>query len=141
MRHCEKSRSFVCRSVMAVDMVVMHDCISINCVLKYSLAKAGEPTGEPRRRKPVVISAGSGGPRISMSFDLVEYLEIASEIEVASVAFSSWRSGSGEWPDVEVSIRVFIGFTKQPIGAPMVANWSQRNFRSASGVQVETLST
>jgi len=72
MRHCEKSRSFVCRSVMAVDMVVMHDCISINCVLKYSLAKAREPTGESRRRKPVVISAGCGGPRILM-FDLVEY--------------------------------------------------------------------
>jgi hypothetical protein len=43
---------------------------------------------------------------------------------VASVGFSSWRSRSGEWPDVEVSIRVFIGFTKQPIGAPMVANRS-----------------
>ena len=74
--------------------MVMHDCISTNCVLKYSRAKAGEPTGDPRRRKPVVISAGSGGPRISMSFDLVEYLEIASEIEVASVGFSSWRSRS-----------------------------------------------
>ncbi len=121
-------------------MVVMHDCISINCVLKYSLAKAEEPTGEPRRRKPVVISAGSGGTRTLM-FDLVEYLDIASEIEVASVAVSSWRSGSEEWPDVEVSIRVFIGFTKQPIGAPMVANQPQRNFRSASGVQVETSST
>jgi len=24
MRHCEKSRSLVCQSVMAVDMVVMH---------------------------------------------------------------------------------------------------------------------
>ena len=122
-------------------MVVMHDCISTNCVLKYSRAKAGEPTGELRRRKPLVISAGSGGPRISMSFDLVEYLEIASEIEVASVGFSSWMSGSGEWPDVEVSIRVFIGFTKQPIGAPMVANLSQRNFRSSSGVHAETSST
>ena len=122
-------------------MVVMHDCISTNCVLKYSRAKAGEPTGEPRRRKPLVISAGSGGPRISMSFDLVEYLEIASEIEVASVGFSSWMSGSGEWPDVEVSIRVFIGFTKQPIGAPMVANLSQRHFRSSSGVHAETSST
>ena len=119
----------------------MHDCISTNCVLKYSRAKAGEPTGEPRRRKPVVISAGSGGPRILMSFDLVEYFEIASEIEVASVGFSSWMSGSGEWPDVEVSIRVFIGFTKQPIGAPMVANLSQRNFRSSSGVHAETSST
>jgi hypothetical protein len=138
MRHCEKSRSFV----WAVDMVVMHDCISTNCVLKYSRANAGEPTGEPRRRKPVVNLAGSGGPRILMSLDLVEYFEVASEIELASVGFSSWRSMSGEWPDVEVSIRVFIGFTKQPIGAPpMVANWSQRSFRSSSGVQAETSST
>ena len=76
-----------------------------------------------------------------MLFDLVEYLEIASEIEVVSVGFISWRSGSGEWPDVEVSIRVFIGFTKQPIGAPMVANLSQRNVRSSSGVHAETSST
>ncbi len=76
-----------------------------------------------------------------MSFDLVEYFEIASEIEVVSVGFSSWMSGSGEWPDVEVSIPVFIGFTKQPIGAPMVANLSQRNFRSSSGVHAETSST
>ena len=75
---------------MAVDMVVMHDCISTNCVLKYSRAKAGEPTGEPRRRKPVVISAGSGGPRISISFVLVEYLEIVSEIEVAIVMCASF---------------------------------------------------
>ncbi len=136
-----KSRSLVCWSVMAVDMLVIHDCMSTSCVLKYSCAKAGESTGEPRRRKPVATSVGSGGPRISMSFVLVEYLEIASEIEVASVGLSLWRSGSGKWPDVEVSIHVFIGFTKQPIGAPMVANRSQRNFRSARGVQAETSST
>ena len=58
----------------------MHDCISTNCVLKYSRAKAGEPTGDPRRRKPVVISAGSGGPRISMLFDLVEYLRLRQRL-------------------------------------------------------------
>ena len=71
MRHCKKRRSLVCWSVMAVDMVVMHVWMSISWVLKYSLAKAGEPTGEPRRRKPVVSSAGSGGPRILISFGLV----------------------------------------------------------------------
>jgi hypothetical protein len=32
---------------------------------------------------------------------------------VASVGLMWWRSGIGEWPEVEVSIRVFIGFTKQ----------------------------
>ena len=82
MSHCEKSRSLVCRSVMVVDMVVMHVWMSISWVLKYSLAKAGEPTGEPRRRKALVSSAGSGGPRMTMSFTLVEYLEMALEIEV-----------------------------------------------------------
>jgi len=72
MMHCEKSRSLVCRSVMAVDMVVMHVWMSISWVLKDSLAKAGDPTGEPRRRKPVVSLAGSGGPMISILFGLVD---------------------------------------------------------------------
>jgi hypothetical protein len=43
---------------MAVDMVVLHVWMSISWVLKYSLAKAGEPAGEPRRQKPVVSLAG-----------------------------------------------------------------------------------
>ena len=111
MRHCEKSRSLVCQSVMVVDMVVMHVWMSIIWVLTYSLVKAGEPTGEPRRRKPVVSSVESGGPRISMSFILAEYLEMVSEIEVASVGLIWWRSGSGEWAEVEVRMRVFIGLT------------------------------
>ena len=37
-----------------------------------------------------------------MLFILVEYLEMALEIEVASVGLSWWRSGGGEWPEVEV---------------------------------------
>jgi hypothetical protein len=120
-------------------MVVMHVWMSSSWVLKYSLVKAGEPTGEPRRRKPVVSSAGSEGPRILMSFVLVEYLKMVSKIEVASVGLSWWRSGSGEeWPKVEVRIRVFIGLTKHPCGAPMVTNWLQRNFRAPRGTQRET---
>ena len=71
---------------MVVDMVVMHVWMSRSWVLKYS--KAGEPTGEPRRRKPVVSSAGSEGPRISMSFCWVEYWEMALEIEVVSAGLS-----------------------------------------------------
>ncbi len=47
-----------------------------------------------------------------------------------------WRSGIGEWPEVEVRIWVYIGFTKHPSGAPMVANRSHRNFRSLSGGDV-----
>ncbi len=76
-----------------------------------------------------------------MSFGLVEYLETVSEIVLASVGLMWWRSGIGEWPEVEVSIQVFIGFTKQPSGAPMVANLSHRNCRSLSGTQAETSST
>jgi hypothetical protein len=45
-----------------------------------------------------VSLAGIGGPRVSMSFVLVEYLEMASEIEVASVGLSWRRSGSGNGP-------------------------------------------
>ena len=71
MRHCKKSGSLVCGSVMAVDMVVMHVCMSTSWVLKYSRAKAGEPIGEPRRRKSVVSAVGRGGPKISMLFALV----------------------------------------------------------------------
>ena len=37
-----------------------------------------------------------------MSFVLVEYLEMASEVEVASEGLIWWRSGGGEWPEVEV---------------------------------------
>ena len=46
----------MCRSVIAIDIVVMHVWMSISWVLKCSLAKAGEPTGELRRRKPVTAA-------------------------------------------------------------------------------------
>ena len=57
------------------------------------------------------------------------------------VVLSRRRSGSGECPEDEVRMRVFIKLTKQPSGAPMVANLSQRNVRSAIGTQAETSST
>ena len=59
-------------------------------------------------------------------------------MEVASVALMWKRLGKGEWPEVEVRIRVFIGLTKHPSGAPMVANWSQTNCKSLSGMQAKT---
>ncbi len=62
-----------------------------------------------------------------MSFGLVEYWEIVSVMEVASVGIRWKTSGIGEWPEVEVRMRVFIGLTKHPSGVLMVANWSQRN--------------
>ncbi len=84
----------------------------------------------------MVSSAGRGGIMTSMSFGLVEYWEIVSVMEAASVGLRWKRSGIGEWPEVEVRIRVFIviGLTKHPSGAPMVANWLQRNCKSASGM-------
>ena len=112
--------------------------ISTSWVLKYSWANAGDPMGEPRRRNPVASSSGRGGPRISMSFGLMEYWEMVSLMEVASVGLIWKRSGKGEWPEVEVRICVFIGLTKHPSGAPMVANWLQANCKSSSGTQAET---
>jgi hypothetical protein len=85
MRHWEKSWSLLCRSVIAVDMMAMQFWISACWVLKYSRVKAGEPTGDPSRRNLMVSLAGRGGPRTSMSFGLVEYQEIVSVMEVASV--------------------------------------------------------
>ncbi len=57
-----------------------------------------------------------------MSFGLVEYWEMVSLMEVASVGLLWKRLGKGEWPEVKVRIRVFIGLTKHLSGAPMVAN-------------------
>jgi hypothetical protein len=94
--------------------------------------------GEPRRRNPVVSSRGRGGPRISMSFGLVEYWEMLLLMEVASVGLMWKRLGKGEWLEVEARICVFIGLTKHPSGAPMVANWLQTNCKSSSGTQAET---
>ncbi len=62
-------------------------------------------------------------------------------MDVAMVGSSSFRVGRGDDPDVEVSIRVFIGFTKHPSGRPRRSKFWHRNSMSSSGVQVETLST
>ena len=72
MRHWENKRSLVCGSVMAMVIVSMHSWTIVSCWLKYSRAKEGEPTGDPRRRNPVVSSSGSGGPVGSMLFGFVE---------------------------------------------------------------------
>jgi hypothetical protein len=59
-------------------------------------------------------------------------------MQVARDGLRRWMLGSGERPEVDVRIRVFIGLTKQPKGAPMLANLSQRNLRSTRGTQAET---
>ncbi len=70
-----------------------------------------------------------------MLFGLVEYWVIVSVMEVASIGLRWKRSGNGEWPEIEVRMHVFIGLTKHPSGAPMVANQLQRNCKSTSGMQ------
>ena len=62
----------------------------------------------------------------------MEALRVGSRLE---------RVLSGEWADVEVSMRVFIGLTKHPSGLPRVLKLSQRNSRSSRGAQTETSST
>ncbi len=59
-------------------------------------------------------------------------------MEVASVRLRRKRSEIGEWPEVVVRLCVFIGLKKHPSGVPMVASWSQRNCKSASGMQAAT---
>ncbi len=57
---------------MAVIIVAMQSWTTVSCWLKYWRAKDGEPTGEPRRRKPEVSSSGRGGPVGSSTFGFVE---------------------------------------------------------------------
>ncbi len=68
-----------------------------------------------------------GGTKDIYSFGLVEYWEIVSVMEVASVGLRWKRSGIGEWSKVEVRMHIFIGLTKHFSGAPMAANRLQRN--------------
>jgi hypothetical protein len=72
MRHWENKRSLVCGSVMVMVIVSMHSWMIVSCWLKYSRAKEGEPTGDPRRRNPVVSSSDRGGPVVSMLFGFVD---------------------------------------------------------------------
>jgi hypothetical protein len=62
-------------------------------------------------------------------------------MDVAMVGSSSLRVGRGDDPDMEVSIRFFIGFMKHPSGRPRRSKFWQRNSVSSSGVQVEMSST
>ncbi len=55
------------------------------------------------------------------------------DIEAERVGSKWERVGSGERPEVEVGMHVFIGLTKQPSGFPSAVKWSQRNSRSLRG--------
>jgi hypothetical protein len=56
-------------------------------------------------------------------------------MQLARDGLRRWMVGSRERPEVDVRIRVFIGLTKQPKGAPMLAKLSQRNWTSRRGMQ------
>ena len=104
----------------------------------------GDSTGEPRRWKPVVSSARiSGAKWFDLLVFLREYFAMVLDMEAARVGSRLERVLSGEWPDVEVNTRVFIGLTNHPSDLPRVLKWSQRNSSSsrARGAQAKTLST
>ena len=97
--------------------------------------------GDPRRRNPVVSSTGRGGPLVFILLGFVEYCLIVLAMEVASKGLRVAMAGSGECPEVDVRILVFMGLTKQPNGAPMQLKLSHKNWRSSRGTQAETSST
>ena len=80
----------------------------------------------------MVSSARIGGAKWS---DLLgfwrDYFAMVLDMEAARVGSRLESVLSGEWPDVEVKIRVFIGLTKHPSGLPRMLKWSQRNSRSS----------
>ncbi len=141
MKHCVNRRSLVCGSVMAVDSSMIQFWTSLSWSLKKSQANVGNPTGEPRRRKPVVSLVGIGGAGGSDLFGCSELFAMVFDIKDARVVFN-WESVLiGESPDVDVSMHVFIGLMKHPSGLPRLLKWSQKNSRSSWGTQAETSST
>ena len=70
-----------------------------------------------------------------------EYFVMVLYMEAGRVGFRLKRVLSGEWLDVEVNMRVFIGLTKHPSDLPRALKWSLRNSRSSRRTQAETLLT
>ena len=126
MRHCEKRRSWVCSSVMEVVSDEMLVFTVETQEEKKEVAKEAEPTGWPRRRKPVVSSTGRGGADLSVGCGRVENSAMVAEMDVARARLIVWRRGNVEDPSQEVSIRVLEGLTKQPREDPSVLRVVQR---------------
>jgi hypothetical protein len=118
MMHWEKSLSFVCWSSIEVFSDVMHSLMLIMRAEKNVTAKTDEPTGCPRRRKPVVSSIGILGAELSVGCGLVNNWAIVLERDVANVGFCCMSSGKADEPLQEVRICVFQGLTKHPSLAP-----------------------
>ena len=114
-RHCEKRH---CSSVMEVVSFAMLSFTFETHEEKKVVAKEADPTGCPRRRKPVVSSTGRGGADLSVGCGRVENSAIVVEIDVARVGLTVRRRGSMDVPLQEVSILVLEGLTKHPREAP-----------------------
>ncbi len=84
-RHCEKSRSLVCSSVMEFDMETRYSLTLLTCEVKNSVAKPGDPTGWPRSRKPVVSLTGMAGADLLVGCGRVENSAMVVEIAVVKV--------------------------------------------------------
>ena len=130
MRHWEKRRSWVCSSVMEAVRDEMLVFTVETQEEKKVVAKEAEPTGCPRRRKPVVSSTGRGGADLSVGCGRVENSAMVAEMDVARAGLIVWRRGNVEDPSQEVSIRVLEGLTKQPREEPSVLRVVQRKGKS-----------
>ena len=117
-RHCEKRRSWVCSSVMEVVSFAMLSFTFETHEEKKVVAKEADPTGCPRRQKPVVSLTGRGGADLSVGCGRVENSAIVVEIDVARVGLTVRRRGSVDVPLQEVSILVLEGLMKHPREAP-----------------------
>ena len=129
-RHWEKSLSFVCSSVMEVDREVRLSLTAATREERNSFANVVEPTGWPRRRKPVVSSTGSAGADLLVGWGFVENSAIVFVMDYAKVGLVVWMRGREDVPLHEVRIRVFDGLTKHPRDAPMFLSVLHRKGRS-----------
>ncbi len=118
MMHWEKSLSFVCWSSIEVFSDVIHSLLLVMRAEKNVAAKSDEPTGCPRRQKPVVSSTGILGAELSVGCGPVENWAIVLERDVANVGFCCMSSGKADEPLQEVRIHIFEGLTKHPSLAP-----------------------
>ena len=102
------------------------------------LQKETDPTGEPRTRRPSVISAGE--PSLWR-----EYLEMAVDREVPMSRMCAYPLFMSvvdvEVFEVEVMIRVFSVLRTAPSGLPYFSKRSRKSWTSRVGTSALTSST
>ena len=81
--------------------------------VKALVANLGDPTGEPRYRKPSVSSTGMVCPSgLGMEGALTEYVAIACWRAAAVEGSAMAREGRMEWPLQDVRIRFLRVFMR-----------------------------